>query len=214
MPRLPQPTLGSQSCWRPSFRGPFRRALASRGRVSRVPPHATLAGGIVPSPSAGIHRLALLVLVAVSFLLPVERGIAQSIEEEARRIGQELQCPVCEGLSVADSPSQLATQMRGIIREKLAAGESAEQIRQYFVDRYGETVLRVPPRSGFTAVAWIAPYVGLGLALAFLVATVRWRQASSGATDRSAGPDTDATLEPYLQEVDRAYERLHDEVLR
>jgi len=54
-----------------------------------------------------------------------------------RDIARGLACPVCQGLSVADSPSQLATQMRELILQKVEDGETREQIVQYFVDRYG-----------------------------------------------------------------------------
>ncbi len=139
-------------------------------------------------------------------------GHAQSIDDEAHRIGQKLQCPVCEGLSVAESPSQLATQMRQVIREQLAAGENEEQITRYFVDRYGESVLRAPPRSGFTAIAWIVPYLALALAVVSLARTVSRRQR--GPTPAAARNATDATLNAYLEEVDRTYEQVRDEALR
>jgi cytochrome c-type biogenesis protein CcmH len=157
----------------------------------------------------GLAALAVLMLATAP---SVAQG--QSVDDEARRIGQELQCPVCEGLSVADSPSQLAVQMRTVIREKLAAGEGEAQIRQYFLDRYGETVLRVPPRSGFTAIVWIAPYVALALAIAFLVATLRRRKAPAPAQAPPLPNETDDSLDPYLDEVDRDYQRVRDEALR
>ncbi len=136
-------------------------------------------------------------------------GRAQSVDDEAHRIGQTLQCPVCEGQSVAESHSQLATQMRTVIREKLTAGENERQITQYFVDRYGESVLRMPPRSGFTAIAWIVPYLAVALAVFFLVRTVGWRKR----TPPPVAP-SDPALDTYLEEVDRSYDQVRDEALR
>jgi cytochrome c-type biogenesis protein CcmH len=150
------------------------------------------------------------VVAAFALLLGSTSGIAaQGYDDQAWRIAQELQCPICQGQSVAESNSQLAIQMRSLIREKLAAGESREAILQYFVERYGENVLMAPRFSGFNTVAWVMPYLGALAAVLFLIWFVRRR------SDRES-PTTDAHVEmdPYLAEVDRAVERLRDEPLR
>lgn len=134
---------------------------------------------------------------------------AQEVDDEARRIAQGLQCPVCQGLSVADSPAELATQMRGVIREKLQAGASHEEILNYFVDRYGESVLLAPPLSGFTALAWIAPYGAVLAGVGILVLILRGRP-SPQRTDSPPDP----TLDLYYREVDETFEVLRDETLR
>jgi cytochrome c-type biogenesis protein CcmH len=83
------------------------------------------------------------------------------MEEETQRLAAELRCPVCQNLSVGDSPSEMANQMRDLIREKLKNGESADQIREYFVSRYGEWILLAPKREGFNWVAWLLPFVAI-----------------------------------------------------
>lgn len=92
---------------------------------------------------------------------------AGSLEDQAQALAAELRCPVCQNLSVGDSPSEMATQMRDLIREQLARGESPEQVRAYFVSRYGEWILLAPARRGFNWVAWLLPFGallgGLGL---------------------------------------------------
>lgn len=88
---------------------------------------------------------------------------ASPIDDETRRIAKQLQCPVCSGASVADSPSDLAGQMRSVIRARLQAGESEEQIIAYFVERYGESVLIEPPRRGIGLAVWLAPIVVLAV---------------------------------------------------
>ena len=105
-------------------------------------------------------------------------GADDPLAKQAIDIGKHLRCPVCENLSVADSPSQLAEQMRGIIREKLEAGEPKEQIIQYFVDRYGESVLLEPPKQGFTLLIWWGPALILALALVVVVLSIRRRLPS------------------------------------
>lgn len=85
----------------------------------------------------------------------------RSREAEMRDIARGLACPICQGLSVADSPSQLATQMRETILQKLEAGETREQIVHYFVDRYGESILFEPPKRGFGLLIWWVPILAL-----------------------------------------------------
>ena len=133
-----------------------------------------------------------------------------SLDDQARQIAREVQCPVCQGLSVADSPSQLASQMRGIIRSKLEAGEDREAILTYFADRYGESVLMAPPRSGLALVIWLAPYVGGAGILALVLLMIKRRRSSP-----SPAPEkTDPALDPYLEEVDRAAEAMRSQPLR
>ena len=85
-------------------------------------------------------------------------AIAVTVEEQTNGLAAELRCPVCQNLSVGDSPSEMANQMREVIREKLKEGESPEQIRAYFVSRYGEWILLAPKRQGFNWVAWLLPF--------------------------------------------------------
>lgn len=80
---------------------------------------------------------------------------------ETFKVADQLQCPVCQGVTVAYSNSGLAQQMRVLIKKKLEAGETKEQILQYFVDRYGESILTNPPKSGFTLLVWLLPVAGL-----------------------------------------------------
>ena len=96
-------------------------------------------------------------------------------------IAAHLRCVVCQSLSVADSPSEMATQMRAIIRERLAAGESPADIQRYFVERYGDWILLAPPRRGFTLLVWLLPLVAVVVGLVATAALVwRWTHRSRG----------------------------------
>lgn len=124
-------------------------------------------------------------------------------EAQMREIARGLACPVCQGLSVNDSPSPLATQMRAIILERLEAGESREQVVQYFVARYGESILFEPPRQGFGLLIWWVPVLGvlagaatLGL---WLARCARPREPSSGAAPPPVPPDALAAYLPRLE---------------
>lgn len=104
---------------------------------------------------------------------------ALSVDQRMIRIADRLQCPICEGQSVAFSNSQLAAEMRRMITEKLEVGESEEQIIAYFVERYGVKILREPPRRGLNAWLWITPVVVFAVAAIWLGWTLwhmaRWR---------------------------------------
>ncbi len=113
------------------------------------------APGIGLRASRGSWIFVALVLVAV----PV--ASAKDPEARAQAIAAQLRCPVCQNESVADSPSELAAQMRVLIREKIAAGETDRQILDYFVSRYGQWILLNPPRHGLNWIVWLAPAVVL-----------------------------------------------------
>jgi cytochrome c-type biogenesis protein CcmH len=113
-----------------------------------------------------------LLLLALAAVPSVAQQPARPVDDQqVYEVAADLRCVVCQNLSVADSPSEMASQMRAIVRERLAAGETPAQVRQYFVERYGDWILLAPPRRGFTLVVWVAPFVALlaGLGLVALL---------------------------------------------
>ena len=87
----------------------------------------------------------------------LEAAPAPDIEEETRAVSAELRCVVCQNLSVADSPSEMAQQMRASVREQLQAGKSPQEIKDFFVSKYGEWVLLKPTDTGFNRLLWWLP---------------------------------------------------------
>jgi cytochrome c-type biogenesis protein CcmH len=157
---------------------------------------------------AGTSRvlIILLALCALGATMAPAVGAAPVNEDTVREIGTQLRCVVCQSLSVADSPSETASQMRGVIRERLAAGQTPEQIKAYFVDKYGLWILLEPPRKGFSLLVWVVPYAGLlgGLVLVGFVVR-RWSRRPRGATIE-APPVDEATrqrIRRELMEMDR-----------
>lgn len=127
-------------------------------------------------------RLLTACFVVTLLLVAVARvALADPLDDETRRIGKQLQCPVCSGASVAESPSDLAGQMRAVIRAKLQAGESEQQIVGYFVERYGDSVLVQPPRRGVGLLVWLAPVAMLAIGAVLL-----WRLLRSWLRPRGA----------------------------
>lgn len=111
----------------------------------------------------------------------------QALDDQALAIANELQCPVCENVTVAYSGSTLAAQMRQVIREKLAEGWTRDQIIQYFVDRYGEAILTQPPTRGLNLLVWLLPVGGVLAGLAVL-GTVLWSRRGAPAALPAAVP--------------------------
>jgi len=98
-----------------------------------------------------------------------------SVDDRVHEIGAGLRCPVCLNLSVADSPSPLAGEMRAEIEQQLRSGRSPEQVRAFFVDRYGEWILLSPTRRGLNLLPWAIPIVGLLVGAAVWFGLVRRR---------------------------------------
>ncbi|TPG18654.1 cytochrome c-type biogenesis protein CcmH [Sphingomonas koreensis] len=84
-------------------------------------------------------------------------------EAEARDLMENLRCVVCQGQSIAQSDADMAGQMRAMVRQRIAAGESPGAIRHWLIERYGDYVSYDPPLSGITAPLWLTPLVLLGL---------------------------------------------------
>jgi len=139
---------------------------------------------------------------------PTTPVAAQVDEQTVHQIASELRCVVCQTLSVADSPSETANQMRGIIRERLAAGESPVQVRAYFVERYGDWILLSPPASGFTLLVWVVPFIGLGIGLILVaVAARRWSRASPAALLAQPDPAMRERIRREMTEMDKRSSR-------
>jgi cytochrome c-type biogenesis protein CcmH/NrfF len=102
---------------------------------------------------------------------------AEQVQQIAHEIGLGLRCPVCQGMSVADSTSPAAVNMQNRIRELVAAGYERQQIEDFFVERYGEWVLLAPTTSGLNLIVWVGPGLVAGLGLAWAASTIlQWRK--------------------------------------
>jgi cytochrome c-type biogenesis protein CcmH len=118
------------------------------------------------------------------------------MDDRVREVASELRCVVCQNLSVADSPSDLAREMRNLVRELLQQGKTPEEIKAYFQSRYGDFVLLEPPKRGFNLLVWGLPFAALvaGACGVYLVAR-RWT-----AKGHESAPRLDPT---YAERVRR-----------
>ena len=104
------------------------------------------------------------------------------LDVRVEEVAALLRCPVCQGLSVADSPSAMAQNMKGQVRELLAAGYDEEQILAYFERSYGEFVRLEPPLRGVNWLVWGAPVAGLLAGLGVVAWAFRRSQKASPVT--------------------------------
>lgn len=107
-------------------------------------------------------------------------------EERAREVSKGLRCLVCQNQSIDDSDAELARDLRVIVRERILAGDSNDQVEKFVVDRYGDYVLLKPPFKAATAVLWFGPLVLLLIAIAVVVGFYRKRGATPAAVEAPA----------------------------
>ena len=100
-----------------------------------------------------------------------------ALEARARHLSQELRCMVCQNQSIDDSDAPLAHDLRVLVRERLSAGDSDNQVRSFLVARYGDFVLLKPPLQLDTLLLWGLPPTALLAGLAALLVMARRRQA-------------------------------------
>jgi cytochrome c-type biogenesis protein CcmH len=86
-------------------------------------------------------------------------------EAQAKALMETLRCLVCQGQSIADSDADMASDMRSLVRQRIAAGETPDHIRQWLIARYGDYVTYDPPMSPLTAPLWLAPLLLIGVGL-------------------------------------------------
>jgi cytochrome c-type biogenesis protein CcmH len=130
-----------------------------------------------------MRRLALLLAVLAlagpaSAVTPDEQLKDPGLEARARAISQELRCVVCQNQSIDESEAPLAHDLRVVLRERLAAGDTDDQAKAYLVKRYGNFVLLKPPFEPATWALWLGPLIiltigGFGVAM-------YWREHSKG----------------------------------
>ncbi len=155
------------------------------------------------------HRKYLIyILILLVTLVPVSVGAQGSdpTDDEVNAIAKQLFCPVCENIPLDTCGTAACEQWRGIIRDKLAEGLTEDQIKDYFVDQYGDRVLAEPPLSGFN---WAVYIVLLVIFLAggylFFRRLQKWQQdvSSNGTKKRPGKPSkTTKVLDDYIDLVE------------
>ncbi|MDY7230737.1 cytochrome c-type biogenesis protein [Hyalangium rubrum] len=127
------------------------------------------------------------------------------LEARVQKLGKELRCAVCQGVSIADSPASMARAQLDTVRELVAEGKSDEEIITYFVERYGEWVLLEPTKEGFNWLVWAGPLLLLVGGLLIILKQVKREPApaSAQATPAATPPASAEAEDPYLQAIRR-----------
>jgi cytochrome c-type biogenesis protein CcmH len=109
------------------------------------------------------------------------------LEKRVTRLAEELRCLVCQNQTIADSHADLAVDLKNQIREKVMAGASDDQVKEYMVERYGDFVLYRPPVKTTTWLLWFGPFALLLTGVVVLFAKLRSRArrvaASAGLSE-------------------------------
>jgi cytochrome c-type biogenesis protein CcmH len=153
-----------------------------------------------------IKKLTFLLLLTSIWVASALGALAQTpTPNEINEIAKDLWCPLCNGVRLDNCELQACIQMKEVIAQKLAAGESREQIKAYFVEQYGDVVLGAPSTQGFNRLAWILPIlaavVGLGWLVYFIRSVTRKRPAPI-APPAQQSSSAQEVQDNYLQRVD------------
>ena len=148
-----------------------------------------------------------LVAVLVALAACSTTSEVPELERRAHDINRAVMCPVCPGESIDQSQNPLALQMRAVVVEKLSDGWSNGDIYDFFVERYGPSVLLEPPSEGVNLAVWLVPAIGVAVAAALLFFVMRVMVRSSRGrpeeTESEAGL-TDEERERYFGRIEAA----------
>jgi cytochrome c-type biogenesis protein CcmH len=123
--------------------------------------------------------LLLMFVAAAGAVEPRERLADPALEARARTLSKELRCLVCQNESIDDSNADLAHDLRVLLRERIAGGDSDAQALQFIVSRYGEFVLLQPPIAPATYALWFGPPAALALGAVGALLYLRRRRATA-----------------------------------
>jgi len=153
----------------------------------------------------------LLAVLLLSFALPLAaqepRLEDPALEARARDLQREIRCVVCQNESIDSSQAGIARDLRELVRERLAAGDSDEEVREFLVERYGDYVLFRPPMRSDTWVLWFGPAIVLLIGAAGIALAVARRRKQGATAPDVLKPEEDARLARLLAEEAGGKER-------
>lgn len=127
-------------------------------------------------------------ILAGATTVPENRLKDPELEAKAQEIMSELRCLVCQSESIANSNAKLASDLRQVVRERVAAGNSAAEVKAYMQERYGDWILMQPPFKMKTLLLWLAPvlFLAIGAVILFIGARRRLERFDDTEGDEPA----------------------------
>ena len=184
--------------------------------------NSLLAGNGFTSSNLKFNRVSIPASIALRFIALIAVILASSCvreddltaDQRIHQLSQQLMCPVCDGQTLDQSQAQLSEDMKTVIRQKIEDGDSNQQIRDYFVERYGEIVLASPDAGGFNLIAWVMPgiiFLGGALLVGNAFLNMRRRNRPNPASSEAStsdevelnAPQTGREMDEYLKRADR-----------
>jgi cytochrome c-type biogenesis protein CcmH len=155
-----------------------------------------------------LRSLALLLCLAMAWPLSTPAYAVQPdeilddpvLENRARELSRGLRCVVCQNESIDESNADLARELRLVVRERLVAGDSNEEVLDYLVQRYGEFVLLRPRTDGWNMVLWLSGPALFLIALGIGITYVRSRSNAVAPTEAGLSEDEAARLKEILKD--------------
>jgi len=162
-------------------------------------------------------KKSILVSIVTIFYLIVGTSLTFAQEPDYDRINEiakGLNCPTCAGINLADCRTQTCAQWKEQIGDYVEAGYTDQEVLDEFVVRYGEQVLLEPPKSGFTLILWVLPFIALIAGAVWLYYTLRrWADRETASAAVATAPDSAHRAQPaldpanasddYLKQVER-----------
>ena len=150
--------------------------------------------------------LAALAILALACTSNTDDDIPE-IERKTQSLNKAIMCPGCPGESIDQSQNPLAVSMRSIVAEKLTDGWTGDQIKDFFAERYGPSVLLEPPREGISLAAGVLPPMAVGVAIFAVFIGLRWMSRTTAIPSAVTSENTVLTLdeqESYFRRIEAA----------